>query len=302
MVRRQRHLCVCNGWFVDCSLLIVDDPILCSLSLRFFSLLFFSSSLLLQLLLGVGENLQDHLQIRSAYRLKEGTVTLNSWKKAGSLAGQALLGLEYALFQTGPLSMAPSQFGIFANSERSGGSPDLQFHIQPLSLDDLSNPQSMHSFPGLTTSVCNLRPTSRGTVTPSGPTTQHPPNINPNYLDTEHDQLVAADALRLARRLVLESKSFREKYIPSEHFPGLHIESDDDLAREAGNISTSIFHPVGTCKMGRRDDPMVRQLLCDIISYQQMALHVAHMYTTYRFIHVLFPCSVSSFSFCLTIC
>ena len=127
-------------------------------------------------------------------------------------------------------------------------------------------------------------------------------NINPNYLDTEHDQLVAADALRLARRLVLESKSFREKYIPSEHFPGLHIESDDDLAREAGNISTSIFHPVGTCKMGRRDDPMVRQLLCDIISYQQMALHVAHMYTTYRFIHVLFPCSVSSFSFCLTIC
>ena len=97
---------------------------------------------------GVGENLQDHLQIRSVYKLKDDTLTLNSWKKAGSLIGQAMMGLEYAMFQTGELSMAPSQFGLFANSERSGGTPDLQFHIQPLSLDDLSNPQSMHDFPG----------------------------------------------------------------------------------------------------------------------------------------------------------
>ena len=111
-----------------------------------------------------------------------------------------------------------------------------------------------HVVLGLTTSVCNLRPTSRGSVTPSGSTTLDAPNIDPNYLDTEHDQLVAADALRLARRLVLDSKSFKEKYTPSEHFPGLHIETDEELAREAGNISTSIFHPVGTCKMGRLDD------------------------------------------------
>lgn len=160
------------------------------------------------------------------------------------------------MFQTGPLSMAPSQFGLFANSSVSGGTPDLQFHIQPLSLDDLSNPNSMHNFPGLTTSVCNLRPTSRGSVTPSGPTTHDQPNIHPNYLDTEHDKKVAADSLKLARKLVLDSPSFREKYAPIEHFPGTHIETDDDLAREAGNISTSIFHPVGTCKMGRIDDTM----------------------------------------------
>ena len=201
--------------------------------------------------------------------------------------------------------MAPSQFGLFAESKRSGGTPDLQFHIQPLSLDDLSNPQSMHRFPGLTTSVCNLRPTSRGSVTPTSSDTRSPPNIHPNYLDTEHDRQVAVDALRLARRLVLDSPSFRSKvsvccsnsifvfwsvlyhqniiyilvnltyillffmdslfilfffpsntqYQPTEHFPGTHIDSDEDLAREAGNISTSIFHPVGTCKMGRSDDP-----------------------------------------------
>jgi choline dehydrogenase len=207
---------------------------------------------------GVGRNLQDHLQIRSAYRLKDGTVTLNSWKKAGSLLGQAAIGLEYALFRTGPLSMAPSQFGLFAKSSEalSGGTPDLQFHIQPLSLDDLSNPDSMHAFPGLTTSVCNLRPTSRGDVALRGPSTLEAPDINPNYLDTEHDRAVAAAALRLARRLVLDSPAFAEKYAPTEHFPGMHIESDEDLAREAGNISTSIFHPVGTCQMAREDNPM----------------------------------------------
>ena len=207
---------------------------------------------------GVGGNLQDHLQIRSAYRLKEGTVTLNSWKKAGSLLGQALLGAEYALFRTGPLSMAPSQFGLFAQSseELSGGTPDLQFHIQPLSLDDLSDPNSMHKFPGLTTSVCNLRPSSRGRISLTGPSTMDAPAIDPNYLDTDHDKAVAAAALRLARRLVLESPSFARKYEPTEHFPGTHIESDEDLAREAGNISTSIFHPVGTCAMGRLDNPL----------------------------------------------
>lgn len=207
---------------------------------------------------GVGSNLHDHLQIRSAYRLKEGTLTLNSWKKAGSLLGKAAIGIEYALFRSGPLSMAPSQFGLFAKSseELSGGTPDLQFHIQPLSLDNLSDPESMHSFPGLTTSVCNLRPSSRGEVSLSGPSTMDAPLINPNYLDTEHDKKVAAASLRLARRLVLESPTFSAKYSPVEHFPGMHIESDEDLAREAGNISTSIFHPVGTCQMAREDNPM----------------------------------------------
>ena len=155
-------------------------------------------------------------------------------------------------------------------SHTGGGTPDLQFHIQPLSLDDLSTPSSMHRFPGLTASVCNLRPTSRGSVCLSGPDSAAPPRIDPNYLDSGHDRRVAASALRLARRIVLggaggsssgttdgsttaaaaAGNAFASKYAPSEHFPGLHLESDEDLAREAGNISASIFHPAGTCMMG----------------------------------------------------
>jgi choline dehydrogenase len=224
---------------------------------------------------GVGENLQDHLQIRSVYQLKPGTVTVNHWTKAGSWPGRLMLGAEYILKQSGPLSMAPSQFGLFAHSgidnyhgttnntssqkeeechDDDGvtpNTPDLQFHVQPLSLDDLSDPDSLHKFPGLTTSVCNLRPTSRGSVHLTAPSSSSAPDIDPQYLSTERDCLVAASALRLARNLVLDSPSFAKKYETSEYKPGLEISTDKDLAEAAGNISSSIFHPIGTCRLGK---------------------------------------------------
>ena len=164
-------------------------------------------------------------------------------------------------YQKSQSGLPTENSAYFDNTNHTTTTPDLQFHIQPLSLDDLSNPTSMHRFPGLTASVCNLRPTSRGSVCLSSPNSADPPTIDPNYLDTRHDRKVAAAALRLARRIVLgedssgdtggrSSSDFVEKYEPTEHFPGLHINSDKDLAREAGNISTSIFHPVGTCMMG----------------------------------------------------
>eukprot|EP00614_Pseudopedinella_elastica_P025601 CAMPEP_0172645794 /NCGR_PEP_ID=MMETSP1068-20121228/239913_1 /TAXON_ID=35684 /ORGANISM="Pseudopedinella elastica, Strain CCMP716" /LENGTH=579 /DNA_ID=CAMNT_0013460043 /DNA_START=292 /DNA_END=2032 /DNA_ORIENTATION=+ len=210
---------------------------------------------------GVGQNLHDHLQIRASFRLKEGTLTLNHWTKAGSLVGQALMGAQYLLNRTGPLAMAPSQLGIFAKSSPEEQTPDLQFHVQPLSLEDLADPDSLHKFPGITASVCNLRPTSRGALTLRSPDTKDPPAIDPNYLDTPRDRAVAASSLRLARRLVLgnassssssssSSSRFAAKYAPSEHAPGAHLESDEDLARAAGDIASSIFHPVGTCAMG----------------------------------------------------
>jgi len=182
--------------------------------------------------------------------LKEGTVTLNSL--ANSLLGQVKMGVEYALFQTGPLAMAPSQLGLFAKSSEEVKSPDLEYHVQPLSLDSFNEP--LHGFPGITASVCNLRPTSRGTVTLSSPDVRTKPIINPNYLNTDNDKKIAANSLKLTRNL-LNAKSF-QKYEPKEYFPGRDIQSDEDLAIAAGNIATSIFHPVGTCKMGTSHDPM----------------------------------------------
>ncbi|MCK2184269.1 GMC family oxidoreductase [Halomonas getboli] len=198
---------------------------------------------------GVGENLQDHLQIRAVYRVT-GASTLNTL--AGSWGGKARIGLEYLLKRTGPMSMAPSQLGAFARSSPDRPHPNLQYHVQPLSLEAFGQP--LHDFPAITASVCNLNPTSRGTVRIASSDPSEAPRIAPNYLDTEEDRRVAAESLRLTRRIVAQPAFAR--YAPEEVKPGVHYQSDDDLARLAGEIGTTIFHPVGTTAMGRDDDPL----------------------------------------------
>jgi len=198
-------------------------------------------------LAGVGENLQDHLQIRTVFKIKN-AVTLN--QKANSLFGKAAMGLEYLLFRSGPLSMAPSQLGLFAKSDAGLETPDLEYHIQPLSTDKLGDP--LHSFPAITASVCNLRPESRGSIHIKSPSAEVQPAIATNYLSTEKDRQIAAKSIRLTRNIM--SANAVSEFEPVEMLPGTQIQSDRDLAVEAGNIATTIFHPVGTCKMG--DDNM----------------------------------------------
>ncbi|MDE0333765.1 MAG: GMC oxidoreductase, partial [Defluviicoccus sp.] len=193
---------------------------------------------------GVGGNLQDHLQLRLIYRVSN-VVTLN--QRANSLWGKAAMGLEYALFRRGPLSMAPSQLGAFARSDPSRETADLQYHVQPLSLDRFGEP--LHKFPAFTASVCNLRPESRGTVTLKSPDPREPPAIAPNYLSTPGDRQTAVDAIRLTRRIAAAPSL--EPYAPEEVLPGGERQSDEELAAAAGDIGTTIFHPVGTCRMGR---------------------------------------------------
>lgn len=193
---------------------------------------------------GVGRNLQDHLQIRCIYRLKDGTPTMN--QRANSLVGRIRMGLEYMLFQTGPLSMAPSQLGAFVRSSEHVATPDLQYHFQPLSLDKFGDP--LHTFPAITLSVCNLRPTSRGTIQLDGPDSRTPPMIDPNYLSTKEDRDIAAKSIKWSRR-IMQQDAYR-KYEPQEYLPGDNVQTDEDLAEAAGNIALSIFHAVGTCKMG----------------------------------------------------
>jgi choline dehydrogenase len=198
-------------------------------------------------LAGVGENLQDHLQIRMVYKVSN-VRTLN--EVAGKLLHRAGMGLQYALFRRGPLTMAPSQVGAFAKSDPSRETPNLQYHIQPLSLDKFGEP--LHPFPAFTAPVCNLRPVSRGWVRiKSGDPRAHP-SIKPNYLREAEDRLVAAQAVRLTRRIC--SAPALARFSPEEYSPGVQVQSDEDLARAAGDISTTIFHPVGTCRMG--SDPM----------------------------------------------
>jgi choline dehydrogenase len=192
---------------------------------------------------GVGENLQDHLQLRTIYRLGTGR-TLN--QRVNSLFGKAALGLEYALFRSGPLSMAPSQLGIFTRSDPRLATPDLEYHVQPLSTDKLGDP--LHPFPAVTASVCNLRPESRGSVHMAETRPDAHPLIKPNYLSTPNDRAVAVRSLRLTREL-MKTKAIAP-YAPSEMLPGAEFQSDEELARKAGDIGTTIFHPVGTCKMG----------------------------------------------------
>ncbi len=196
---------------------------------------------------GVGENLQDHLQVRCAYKVR-GVQTMN--EQASSLLGRAKMGIDYFLFRRGPLTMAPSQLGGFARSDDAYATPNLEYHVQPLTLDKFGDP--LHPFPGFTASVCNLRPTSRGHIRIKGPDPLAAPAIRPNYLSTPEDRQVAADAIRLTRRIAAGQALAR--FSPEEFRPGPQISSDEDLARAAGDIATTIFHPVGTCKMGQ--DPM----------------------------------------------
>jgi choline dehydrogenase len=197
---------------------------------------------------GVGENLQDHLQIRPYYSVA-GVPTMNelyaSWWR------RPLMALEYAAFRRGPMSMAPSQFGAFAYSSPDQASPNLQFHVQPLSLDRFGEP--LHAFPAITISVCNLRPTSRGSVHVAGPDPMAAPKIQPNYLSTSQDEQVAVDSLRLVRRIVEQAPL--QQYSPREYRPGAEASSDVALLSAARALGTSIFHPVGTAKMGLASDP-----------------------------------------------
>ncbi|MEW6760774.1 MAG: GMC family oxidoreductase N-terminal domain-containing protein [Pseudomonadota bacterium] len=198
---------------------------------------------------GVGENLQDHLQLRMVFKV-QGVPTLNT--RATRPLGKFLIGLEYALFQSGPMSMAPSQLGAFARSSPQQQAPDLQYHVQPLSLDKFGDP--LHRFPAFTASVCNLQPTSRGHVRIGSADSYAPPKITPNYLSTEQDRRTAASALRLTRRIV--AAPALAKYRPEEFMPGPQFQSEEELAHAAGLVGTTIFHPVGTCRMGRAGDPL----------------------------------------------
>lgn len=204
----------------------------------------------------VGENLQDHLQIRCAYKV-QGAKTLNTM--AQNLWGKAKIGLEYALFRTGPMSMAPSQLGAFARSSPDVATPDLEYHVQPLSLDAFGQP--LHDFPAITASVCHLRPESRGHVHITSPDPTTHPEIAPNYLSTPGDRMVAARAIRLTRRIMAQNPMAR--YAPEEFKPGPTEDSDEALAEAAGRIASTIFHPVGTAGMGRVVDDQLRVIGLD---------------------------------------
>lgn len=196
----------------------------------------------------VGENLQDHLQIRAVYKVN-GTRTLNTL--ASNLFGKAMIGLEYFLKRSGPMSMAPSQLGAFTRSDPSRPYANLEYHVQPLSLEAFG--EDLHSFPAMTVSVCNLNPSSRGHVRIKSPDFRAAPEISPNYLATEDDRKIAADSLKQVRQIM--GQPAMQAYQPEEYKPGLQYQSDDDLAKLAGDIATTIFHPVGTVRMGRADDP-----------------------------------------------
>ena len=192
---------------------------------------------------GVGENLQDHLQIRAVFSV-QGVPTLNTL--ASTTLGKARIGLEYLLRRSGPMSMAPSQLGAFTRSSPAQAWPNVEYHVQPLSLDAFGEP--LHGFDAFTASVCNLNPGSRGHVRIRSPRAADAPRIQANYLSTPEDRQVAADSLRLTRRIA--AMPALAKYRPQEVKPGVQYRSDEDLARLAGDIGTTIFHPVGTCRMG----------------------------------------------------
>jgi choline dehydrogenase len=196
---------------------------------------------------GVGENLQDHLQLRMAFKVR-GITTLN--EQVNSWVGKAKMALQYALFRTGPLTMAPSQLGAFAKSNPDVPTANIEYHVQPLSLDKFGDPP--HPFPAFTASVCNLRPESRGFVRIQSRDPRQYPVIQPNYLSTDGDRQVAVDSLKLTRRII--ASPALAPYHPVEFMPGPAFASDAALVEAAGNIGTTIFHPVGTCKMGPASD------------------------------------------------
>ncbi|WP_417827862.1 GMC family oxidoreductase [Thalassospira sp.] len=197
---------------------------------------------------GVGQNLQDHLQIRAVYKVK-GAKTLNTL--ANSLIGKAQIGLQYLFSRSGPMSMAPSQLGAFTRSDPDREYSNLEYHVQPLSLEAFGG--DLHDFPAITVSVCNLNPTSHGTVQIQSGDFRAPPRIAPNYLDTDEDRKVAADSLRQVRDIMAQPAM--AQYQPEEFKPGVQYQTDEELAKLAGDIATTIFHPAGTVKMGHKDDP-----------------------------------------------
>ena len=196
---------------------------------------------------GVGKNLQDHLQIRPVYKVS-GIRTLNG--DYANLFRRAMMGMNYALRRRGPLTMAPSQMGAFVRSSPEFETANLEFHFQPLSLDNWGD--GLHAFDAFTASVCNLRPTSRGSVHLSGPDAAAQPDIRPNYLSTEEDKRIAVESLKWARRIV--SQPAMAAYRPEEYKPGAHVASDEDMLVAAGDLGTTIFHPVGTARMGPEGD------------------------------------------------
>jgi choline dehydrogenase len=198
----------------------------------------------------VGENLQDHLQVRTVYRVSN-TVTLN--RRAGSLFGRIAMGLEYLLCRTGPLTMPPSQLGAFAKSDPALDDPNLEWHVQPLSLDKFGDP--LHEFDAITPSVCNLRPASRGHVRVSSHDPLAAPAITLNYLSAPEDQHTAVEGLRFTRRIMAAGPLAR--FAPEEWQPGAAVRTDAELLDAARNLGTTIFHPVGTCRMGRDEHAVV---------------------------------------------
>lgn len=196
---------------------------------------------------GVGKNLQDHLQLRTVFQV-QGVKTLNTI--ANNVVGKIKMGLEYAWRRSGPLSMAPSQLGVFARSDEQQQSANLEYHVQPLSLDKFGDP--LHHFPAFTASVCNLRPTSRGEVNITSVNAEDAPQICPNYLSTQEDKKVAINAVQLTRKII--SMAALQPFAPIEYIPGSQYQTAEELDAAVRQIGTTIFHPVGTCKMGRSDD------------------------------------------------
>ncbi len=198
---------------------------------------------------GVGENLQDHLQLRPIYKVS-GVPTLN--EQYANLMRRPLMAADYALRRRGPMTMAPSQMGAFAKSNERHATPNIQFHVQPLALPKFG--EAMYTFPAITISVCNLRPDSRGSVHAGSPDASAAPEIQPNYLAAESDRMTAVESLRLVRRIV--DQPALKRFAPQEFAPGVELQSDAELAKAAGDVGTTIFHPVGTAKMGAESDAM----------------------------------------------
>ena len=202
--------------------------------------------------IGVGKNLQDHLMFRPVYKVKN-IQTLN--KKINSIIGKLMIGMEYVFFRSGPMTMGASQLCGFAKSDTSRETPNLQFHVQPISTDKLGG-SNLHDFTAFTPTVANIRPTSKGEINITSKDSREDPKIKMNYLSSLDDRKVAAEGLRLIRRIVLESNEFK-KYEPEEFRPGINIQNDEELVKAASNYSQTIFHPVGTCKMGNDERSVV---------------------------------------------
>ena len=205
---------------------------------------------------GVGKNLQDHLMFRPVYKVKN-IKTLN--EKVNSLFGKLLIGMEYIFFRRGPMTMGASQLCGFAKSDPSRETPNLEFHVQPVSMDTLGA-SNLHNFPAFTPTVANICPTSRGEINIANSDTRDDPKIKMNYLSTPEDRKVGAQGLKLIRKIVLKTKAFSE-YQPEEYRPGINIQDDEELIKAASNYAQTIFHPVGTCKMGKDENAVVNDRL-----------------------------------------